>query len=171
MRDPMTRRSALLLVIWRGGGIEGVAVAIKGIGMRSSHGFTLLELLMVVIIIGILAAIAMPQYLKVTERSRASEALDMLGHVRGSEARFLAENVFYTNNISLLDFDPTTAVGTPFFAYNVPANAATTYVVAATRNATGFSTTSGCVTGYRIRINENGVYAGRDCQSTLLTVP
>ena len=68
-------------------------------------GFTLLELLMVVIIIAILAAIALPQYLRVAERSRAAEALQTLGPIRGSEQRFRAQNGVYTVNLAAIDID------------------------------------------------------------------
>ena len=60
--------------------------------MRNRGGFTLLELLMVVIIIAILASIALPQYLKAAERARASEALTMLGSIRSAQQRFQALN-------------------------------------------------------------------------------
>ncbi|HLB95089.1 MAG TPA: prepilin-type N-terminal cleavage/methylation domain-containing protein [Nitrospiria bacterium] len=43
--------------------------------LQSKKGFTLIELMIVVAIIGILAAIAIPQYIKYVKRSRTSEAL------------------------------------------------------------------------------------------------
>jgi prepilin-type N-terminal cleavage/methylation domain-containing protein len=59
---------------------------------RMQAGFTLLELMMVVIILAILASIALPQYLRVSERTRAAEALNMLAAIRSSELRFRANS-------------------------------------------------------------------------------
>lgn len=59
---------------------------------KRQSGFTLLELLMVVIIIAILASIALPQYIKASEKARSTEALSALGELRTAELRYKAVN-------------------------------------------------------------------------------
>lgn len=64
---------------------------------RTQQGFTLVELMIVVIVIGILAAVAIPMYHIVPERSRATEATSGLGLVRKAMRAYYAEHGSYEN--------------------------------------------------------------------------
>ena len=69
----------------------------------NKKGFTLIELLVVVLIIGILAAIALPQYMKAVEKSRATEAITMIGNILNAEKIYEMATGTYTNDLSSLD--------------------------------------------------------------------
>ncbi len=74
---------------------------------NNKKGFTLIELLVVVLIIGILAAIALPQYFKAVEKSKASEALSILGTIAAANERFrlASSDQKYTTQFSDLDIE------------------------------------------------------------------
>ena len=64
------------------------------------RGFTLVELLVVVLIIGILSSVALPQYTKTVEKSRAAEAVQLLRYMKQREDLFNLETgrTFATTN-------------------------------------------------------------------------
>jgi prepilin-type N-terminal cleavage/methylation domain-containing protein len=60
--------------------------------LKSKKGFTMLELLMVVIVIGILASLAIPQYQSFMERARSTEATNIIGSIKSAEELYVLEN-------------------------------------------------------------------------------
>jgi type IV pilus assembly protein PilA len=69
-------------------------------------GFTLIELMIVVAIIGILAAIAIPAYQDYTIRSQVTEGLNLAGAVKASVAEFYAQNGTWPATLTELGNDP-----------------------------------------------------------------
>ncbi len=76
---------------------------------KETSGFTLLELLIVVIIVGILAAVAIPQFGKATRKARAAEATATVGAYLSAEMAYYQENGLYENaaKTNLLVTEPT----------------------------------------------------------------
>jgi len=60
-------------------------------GKKGKHGFTLVELMIVIIIVGILAAVAVPIYSGFVKRAYSSEAKATVGAIRAAEQVYYAE--------------------------------------------------------------------------------
>ena len=67
--------------------------------MKKQQGFTLIELMIVVAIIGILAAIAIPAYQDYTIRAQVSEGLNLAGGAKAAVTEYTQDRgVFPTDN-------------------------------------------------------------------------
>lgn len=100
---------------------------------RRKLGFTLVELIIVILIIGILAAIASIRYGNLAESARSAEAYSVLSEIVASEKRYDLENDSYTTSFNNLDIDVPASSN---FTFNVPsANSSSGYVQAVRVNS------------------------------------
>ena len=72
--------------------------------MRRKHGFTLIELMIVVAIVAILAAIAVPWWGRYSYRARRADAQKLLVHVAQAEERFYTDFNHYPLTASSLGY-------------------------------------------------------------------
>lgn len=114
--------------------------------IRKSRGFSLVELMTVVLIIGVLAAIAMPQYDEYVLKGRLSEGMSLLSELQIRQEQYYQDNRTYMNGMA------PRAAGTVFTATScVTANSGQTYVC--TADAPGIS--------YRYTVTEAGAKTTR----------
>ena len=100
-------------------------------------GFTLIELMIVVAIIGILAAVAIPAYQDYIARAQVTEAINLMGGVKTPVAEFYADKGTWP---TATEFNAliTTQAG-KYVATVVPTTLASGFQVTATFKATGVS--------------------------------
>ena len=97
--------------------------------LRNKKGFTLIELMIVVAIIGILAAIAIPNFLNYQCKAKQSEAKQSLGTIAKNEVSYNAEYDTYSTDLGRIGF---ATVGTTRYSYDVTTATATAFTARAT---------------------------------------
>lgn len=123
-------------------------------------GFTLMELIIVIIILGVLATIGFSQYQKVVEKGRTSEAKTILGQLRTSQEAYFLEHNFYATSLDDLGVSaPSACVPTHYFQYRVDVGGGPNFVVTAER-CTGGGKTPDATLNYIVSLDETGSWSG-----------
>ena len=108
---------------------------------HGEKGFTLIELMIVVVIIGILAALAIPRFMRATTKSKQSEARQILKQVYTMQRAYRQEYNAYWGDAIVAS----AAAGTTFarIGVDIMATARYTYTMAAAANTFTCTATSG----------------------------
>jgi type IV pilus assembly protein PilE len=78
--------------------------------IRDGGGFSLTELLVVIVIIGVLASLALPKFLSVITKAKSTEAKLMLKQVYDLEKSHYLEKDVYSSELQAIGFDAETLV-------------------------------------------------------------
>ncbi len=87
---------------------------------KSNKGFTLIELMIVVAIIGILAAIAIPNFLRFQLKSKSSEGKVNIAAIRTAEESYLAEFGVYVSAVAAPPLANVSSAKIPFVEVALP---------------------------------------------------
>jgi prepilin-type N-terminal cleavage/methylation domain-containing protein len=118
--------------------------------LRDTKGFSLIELMIVVVIIGILAAIAIPRFSNIADRARQGEADPILRQIHNMQEMHFADFGIYAdnlaggnqgdvNNLEQYGWDPARATGENFT----------------------FAITAGTAAGFNATANPIGTWGGQ----------
>ncbi len=101
----------------------------------NARGFTLIELVIAVMIIGVLAAIAYPSYQDYVRKGNRSAAQSFMMTVAQRQEQYLLTNRSYAASIAALNLtQPPETVGR--YTFDLPTLTATSYVIRATPQGT-----------------------------------
>ena len=130
---------------------------------KKIKGFTLMEVMIVVAIIAIIVAVALPSYQQQVLRTNRTDGWAMMHKMMQHQERFFTNNLTYTTNLTQLGYGSATNVATPEGRYTIAAAACgggITECVQLTATAQAPQTNDTSDGGPHLSLNSLGVKTG-----------
>ena len=125
----------------------------KSLARRRLNGFTLIELMIAVAVVGILLAVALPSFLDSIRKGRRAEAFAALSAIQQAQERWRSNNALY-GTLSNLTIASSTSGGN--YTLAVTANTATGYEATADGSGSGQNNDGQC-TKLSVRVDRGAI--------------
>lgn len=135
----------------------------RPVRLRKAHGFTLVELMVVVAIVGILASVAYPSFMNQIRTSRRSDAVVAMSRVQQAQERWRANNTTYASNTQMTT---ATTATPPGLGLSATTEGGYYTLAVASNTATGYTLTATAVSGKSQSSDTNGT----NCTALTVTV-
>lgn len=136
----------------------------NGSRRRPSRGFTLVELMITVAIVGILGTVAYPSFMSQVRKSRRADAVDLAAKVLQVQERWRANEASYTTSFTSLSVASTSQDG--YYTASLSNPSGTGYTITMTPVATKSQASDTGCTSLTVTVNRGSpTYAPAACWS------
>jgi type IV pilus assembly protein PilA len=132
-----------------------------------TKGFTLVELLVVIIIIGILAAIALPNFLSQGAKAKQTDAKQNIGLINRAQSAYRVENNTFATTFDVLStgvLSGNTKATTNNYTYNLVGTQDSTTITATSTDDTALKAYSGGVFRFT-NSQKQSIFSGIICEA------
>ncbi|HUI92354.1 MAG TPA: prepilin-type N-terminal cleavage/methylation domain-containing protein [Chitinivibrionales bacterium] len=107
---------------------------------KSNNGFTMVELMVVIAVIGILSSVAIPKFLDASQKAKATEFPTQLTAIYTGELAYITEQSTYASTFANLKDQAgvDVASSTTWFTYSLSVSGSTAFTGTASVNSPGF---------------------------------
>jgi type IV pilus assembly protein PilE len=133
---------------------------------RQTSGFTLIELMIVIIIVGILTTIALPAYQDYVRKSRRAEVIALMLDLQLTQEKFRANNISYASSLAAMGV--TTAyvanqVDSSFYTVSTTSSTNNSYTITAVAAGNQTKDTQNGTQCITLRINQSNTKSPANC--------
>ncbi len=139
--------------------------------LKRQEGFTLVELMVVVAIIGLLSAVAVPNFQKYQAKAKVSEGKLQLSAIYTAEVSFFSDFSIYAACLNYMGYDPSNEISSRYYTTGFATIVAPEVTAADNAKNSGlvFGTTGGCPTA--AMANETSFLAGKRIVAAIAPAP
>jgi type IV pilus assembly protein PilE len=129
---------------------------------HEARGFTLVELLIAVVVVGILAAVAFPSFMDSIRKGRRSDAMQALNTVQQAQERYRSDNAVFASTLAALPGPPSATSPNGYYTIALSGADSTGYTVTASAVTGKSQAADGDCAQLRVRVWRGNLYYSSD---------